>query len=100
MKVNINPLHLGLLLLVIGVLLIVFGAYLAYNTYVSYTPILPRASSLEEAVTNTAYELVNVAVKLGFLGVLVWCGSIITKHGVSLVVEGYRVNKVSKCPGQ
>jgi len=96
--VAFSPGVVGLVLVVIGLIIIVTGVYLAYNAYQEYRPILPKATSLDEAITNTAYELVNLILKLGFLGVIIWGGGILLKHGVHATLENQRIIKgATKC---
>lgn len=98
---KLHPAIAGVVVLVVGIGIVGFGVYLAYNAYETYRPVLPRASSLDEAITNTAYELINLVLKLGFLGVMIWGGGIMIKHGSGLLVEGYRVDRgADKCSGQ
>jgi len=77
----------GLILTCIGSLIVILGVYLAYQCFQTYSPILPKAESLSEALTNTTYELVNLVLKLGFLGVMIWGGSVLLRHGIHVVIE-------------
>jgi len=90
---GVRPALVGLAVLVLGLAITVLGAFLAYNAYASYSPVLPRAASLDEAVTNTVYELLNLVLKLGFLGVMLWAGTVLLKNGLSTLVEVYRVDR-------
>ena len=93
-----SPSIMGLILVIIGLIIILTGVYLAYNAYQEYKPILPKATSLDEALTNTAYELVNLVLKLGFLGVIIWGGGILLKHGIHATLENQRIVKgATKC---
>jgi hypothetical protein len=96
-----NPHTLGFALVIAGLIIVLLGAYLAYDAYQIYRPVLPKASTLDQAITNTTYELVNLVLKLGFLGILVWSGGMILNHGISSVIEAYRIDKgVSRCTQQ
>jgi hypothetical protein len=96
-----NPHVIGFTLVLVGLVIVVLGAYLAYDAYQTYRPVLPKASTLDQAITNTTYELVNLVLKLGFLGILVWAGGMILNHGISSVIEGYRIDKgVNRCTQQ
>jgi len=88
-----NPYLVGVVLLSIGLIIIVVGVYSAYEAYHIYKPVFPMAKSLDEAITNTAYELVNLVLKLGFLGLVLWGGGIVAKYGVSMIVELYKADK-------
>jgi len=93
-----SPSIMGLILVIIGLIIILTGVYLAYNAYQEYKPILPKATSLDEALTNTAYELVNLVLKLGFLGVIIWGGGILLKHGIHATLESQRIIRgATKC---
>lgn len=81
----------GLVMLSVGLGIVGYGAYLAYDAYVTYRPLLPAAATLEKSITNTVYELLNLVIKLGFLGAMIWAGSIVLGKGVDLVrSEGIR----------
>ena len=84
----------GLILTCIGSLIVIIGAYLAYQCFQTYTPILPRAESLSEALTNTTYELVNLVLKLGFLGVMIWGGSVLLRYGAHIIIEVEKIKRV------
>lgn len=87
----------GLAVLAVGVCLVLFGAFLAYDAYINYRPLLPVGSDLQSSITNTAYELLNLIIRLGFLGAMIWAGSIILSRGVDLlkatISEGGRKSK-------
>ncbi len=75
----------GALLLVIGLLLLVFSFFKAYTAYQNYQPVMPKVSGdLATAVSSASFELINLAAKLAFVGIMVWAGSIILKYGVDL----------------
>ena len=74
----------GLIMLAVGLAIVGFGAYLAYDAYVTYRPLLPAAATLEKSITNTVYELLNLVIKLGFLGAMIWAGSIVLGKGVEV----------------
>ena len=75
----------GVVMLAIGLGIVAFGAYLAYDAYVTYRPLLPAGHTLEESITNTVYELLNLVIRLGFLGAMIWAGSIVLGKGVDIV---------------
>jgi len=92
---------IALAITLIGLAAIITGVVLALNAFQTYQPVLPPSPSLSEAVTNTAYELVNLVFKLAFLGIVVWGGSIALGKGLSALVDIYRVEKgVEKCTEQ
>ena len=77
-------LAVGLVMLAAGLAIVGIGAYLAYDAYMTYEPLLPAAQTLEKSITNTVYELLNLVIKLGFLGAMIWAGSVILSKGVDL----------------
>jgi len=92
--VKVSPRDLGLVLVVLGLAVVVFGAFLAYAAYVRYRPVLPsNVQSLSEAITGAAFELLNLVVRLGFLGAMIWAGGLVIKHGSTLIIEAYRVDR-------
>lgn len=71
-----------------GAGLVIFGAILAYVSYNTYKPVLPQANTLDEAITRTAYELINLAIRLGFLGIMIGAGAILLKYGIRYLSVG------------
>lgn len=80
-----NLWNVGLVLVVVGLVIIVGSVFVAYDSFLRYKPLLPKAETLDQAITNTTYELVNIVIKLGFLGVMVWGGGLILKYGVAVI---------------
>lgn len=78
---------LALILVFIGLGVLIFTAYLAYNSFVNYTPIEPRGESLEEAVSTGVFELINLAARIAFLGIMGWVGSVILGKGMNMYIE-------------
>ncbi|MEM2021283.1 MAG: hypothetical protein QXP80_03535 [Zestosphaera sp.] len=74
----------GLSVLAVGVFIVLFGAFLAYDAYNNYRPLLPAGVDLQSSITNTVYELLNLVIKLGFLGAMIWAGSVLLSRGVDL----------------
>ncbi len=71
-----------LTILVIGLLIVLLGAFYAFYAYKNYEPILPRGNTLEEAITNSTYDLVNLAAQLAFLGLGIWAGAVLVREGL------------------
>ncbi len=82
-----KPEHVGLALVVIGLIVVLFGAYLAYQAYQAYKP-LRGGGSLEETISTSVMELVNLAFKLAYIGVIVWAGGILLRNGVDAFKVG------------
>lgn len=77
-------------LIAIGVIIIVVGVIFAFIAYGSYTNILPHASTLEQSITYTIYELLNLVMKLSFLGMGIWGGSIVLRYGIQSYIQTMR----------
>jgi hypothetical protein len=86
MRINMASI-LGVILSLLGAGAVIGSIYLAYVGYETYKPILPQAESLDIAITYSSYELINLAIKLGFMGIMVWGGGVLLKHGLHSVVE-------------
>ncbi len=82
---SLNPWIVGLILVIVGLIIIVGSVIVAYDSFLHYKPLLPKAESLDQAITNTTYELVNIVIKLGFLGIMIWGGGLILKYGVHVI---------------
>lgn len=91
-----TPLVTGIAILLAGVLIVVFGAFLAFDAYLNYRPLLPAGGDLQSSITNTVYELLNLVIKLGFLGAMIWAGSILLGKGVDLFKALYIREKKPK----
>lgn len=76
---------IGLILVILGLIIIIGSVLVAYDSFLHYKPMLPKAETLDQAITNTTYELVNIAIKLGFLGIMMWGGGLIVKYGVTII---------------
>lgn len=95
---SFDPKILGFSLVILGLMLLIIVVWLAYSAYLTYAPLLPKAKSLDEAITYTVYELLNLVLKLGFLGIILGCSSIALKYGISMIVEIRKIEKgVSPC---
>jgi len=76
----------GVVLLVLGVALLVFSFVTAYQAFSNYSPIMPKVTGdLAEAISSASFELINLAARLAFIGIMVWASSIILKYGVELL---------------
>lgn len=84
MDASKTPFVTGVAILLAGVLIVVFGAFLAFDAYLNYRPLLPAGEDLQSSITRTVYELLNLVIKLGFLGAMIWAGSILLGKGVDL----------------
>ena len=76
---------IGLALVAIGLAIILAAVAVAFNAFYTYTVPGVRGSSIEEVISTLAGTLVEVAVRLGFLGLAVWGAGILLRHGVGLL---------------
>lgn len=90
------PFVTGVAILLAGVLIVIFGAFLAFDAYLNYRPLLPAGEDLQSSITNTVYELLNLVIKLGFLGAMIWAGSILLGKGVDFFKSFYVKEKKPK----
>jgi len=77
----------------IGIALILFAAYLAYSDYKTYSPQLQfqQTSDVNGLLSSTITSLLVLAMKLGYLGILVWGGSLIMKYGIQLLIKEVQI---------
>ena len=78
---------LGLILIILGIALVLLGAYLAYEAYMTYKPLIPKSPNLTVTLTSSMYELLNLVIKIGFLAIVIWAGSILLTKGVNILVR-------------
>lgn len=80
---------IGVGLIIAGAVMVIFGAIIAYISFYGYTLSTRQIStaSLEVVVASLVYMLVEVAVKLGFLGIIIWAGGILLKYGIQSIRE-------------
>lgn len=77
--------YIGVALIVLGVVVVLAAVAVAFNSFYSYRVPVVAGSSLDELIPKLLNVLVELAVRLGFLGLCIWGGSILIKHGVSLL---------------
>jgi hypothetical protein len=77
--------YAGLTLIVVGAVLVVVAASIAFSSFYGYSVQIPRGQNIEDTITSLINVLVELAIKLGFLGVVVWAGSILLKYGVQSI---------------
>jgi hypothetical protein len=75
----------GLILVLVGLVVIIVAITLAYNAFYNYQLPEITGSTIEEIIASLMRALVEVAVRLGFLGIIVWAASILLKHGITLM---------------
>lgn len=77
--------YTGLILIAIGAILVIIAAVIALQSFYGYIAEIPRGQGIEDTITSLVNILVELAIKLGFLGVAVWAGSILLKYGVQSI---------------
>jgi len=83
--ISLSNKSIGLILLLVGVLVILVAIVVAFNAFYTYKLPEIRGSSLEELISSLINILVEIALRLGFLGLAVWAAGILLKYGVSLL---------------
>lgn len=81
----ITSFKIALALLTAGVAIIVTAVVIAYQAFYGYQLPEVRGSTIEEVIVSMVRALVEIAVRLGFLGIMVWAGGILLKYGVHLM---------------
>lgn len=87
----VNYKNVGLGLIVAGAALVIIAAALAYQSFYGYRLSFPlpgyqgRPESIEATITSLVAILVELAAKLGSLGIMVWGGGILIKYGVQSI---------------
>ncbi|MEM0153043.1 MAG: hypothetical protein QXV81_05745 [Ignisphaera sp.] len=74
--------YIGTGLIVVGAMIIVVAAVIACASFYGYRIPEFTSPSLEETITKLMYTLVEITVRLGFLGVMVWGGGVLLKYGI------------------
>lgn len=79
------PRYASIGLLVAGTALVLIAAIIAYSSFYGFTLPEVRGSTVEEAIISLVSNLVELASKLGFLGIMVWAGGVLLKYGIQLL---------------
>ncbi|MEM2025979.1 MAG: hypothetical protein QXK88_03010 [Desulfurococcaceae archaeon] len=77
--------HVGLALIILGVVFILLAVAVAYNSFYNYRLPLVSGSDLESVIISMINVLVEIAIRLGFIGIIVWAGGLLLKHGVAAI---------------
>jgi len=72
---------MSILVLSLGLFIILVGVGFAFYAFYNYKPLLPAGGGLEEAITSSTFDLINLAAQIAFLGVGIWGGSILLREG-------------------
>jgi hypothetical protein len=74
--------YIGIALIAVGAAVVLAAVAVAFNAFYTYkVPVLVGGSSLDELISRLLNVLVELAVRLGFLGIAIWGGSILIKQG-------------------
>jgi hypothetical protein len=77
--------YAGLALIVAGGILVIVAALIALSSFYGYSIQIPRGQNIEDTITSLVNVLIELAIRLGFLGVMVWAGSILLRYGVQSI---------------
>ncbi|MEM3927112.1 MAG: hypothetical protein QXU13_06005 [Desulfurococcaceae archaeon] len=82
-----KPIHkyTGIALIIMGAVLIIIAAITAYTSFHGYK--LPEVAneSIDMAIISLVRTLADIAIRLGFLGIMVWAGSIFLRYGIQSI---------------
>jgi len=67
-----------------GASLVIFSSILGIVMFYQYSPILPVGAGIEESLAYTVYELMNIVIRIAFLGIAIWGGAILMSKGIEL----------------
>jgi len=79
---------LTILLVVIGISIMIFSGLLAYKEYNEITKqSIPSLTSIEDLVSEVTPIILYYGLRLAFLSVMVWIGSILLYRGIQLMMK-------------
>jgi len=79
---------LTILLVVIGISIMIFSGFLAYKEYNEITrQSIPSLTSIEDLVSEVTPIILYYGLRLAFLSVMVWIGSILLYRGIQLMMK-------------
>lgn len=76
--------NVGYVVLGVGIALIVVSFAYALLSMLNQ-PLIPSSSNVAEAIGLAIAPLMNACIKVLFLGVMIWAGSIVSARGISLI---------------
>ena len=79
--------NVGYVVLGVGIALIVVSFAYALLSMLNQ-PLIPSSSNVAEAIGLAIAPLMNACIKVLFLGVMIWAGSIVSARGISLIKAG------------
>ena len=77
--------YIGSTLVAVGIAVILIAIATAITSFYDYRIPEISGSTLDDVLVKLVGILVDVAIRLGFLGVIVWAGSILLKYGIPLI---------------
>ncbi len=87
---------------IVGFIILIHAAYITLSCFYGYSTGITSPSGIEGVLSGTLQWLMNLVVKLAFLGIYVWIGSILISRGIvairqpSITTESKREKKVQK----
>ncbi|MEM1628503.1 MAG: hypothetical protein QW551_04410 [Desulfurococcaceae archaeon] len=82
-----KPIHkyTGIALIIMGAVLIIIAAITAYISFHGYKLPEITSGSVDMAIISLVRTLADIAIRLGFLGIMVWAGSIFLRYGIQSI---------------
>ncbi|GBF08336.1 hypothetical protein apy_00610 [Aeropyrum pernix] len=81
---NIASVGVGALLIILGLAMVGFVFYTAYDAYRSFRVNVEPATSIAEAITVNSSILIDMLVRVAFLAIALAAGSVVLSRGVDL----------------
>jgi len=79
---------LTILLVIIGLFVMMYSGLLAYKEYNEITrQSIPSLTSIEDLVSEVTPIILYYGLRLAFLSVMVWIGSILLYRGIQLMMK-------------
>ena len=79
---------LTILLVVVGLAVLIFSGILAYKEYNTLTKeTLPKLNSIEDLVSDVTPLILYYGLRLAFLSIMIWIGSILLYRGIQLLMK-------------
>ncbi|MCD6503067.1 MAG: hypothetical protein DRN30_00035 [Thermoplasmata archaeon] len=79
---------LTILLVVVGLAVLIFSGILAYKEYNTITKeTLPKLNSIEDLVSDVTPLILYYGLRLAFLSIMIWIGSILLYRGIQLLMK-------------
>ena len=84
MKIDKVQISTGIVVLFIGVILLIFAFFSAY-TFLAGLASIPPSQDILEAFGDALAPLIEACIRILYLGIMGWIGSILTIRGIQLL---------------